>query len=52
MDVDKQLFVQLYDEVQNGERTARYAMGQLGVKNTTWYKLVKEYESKTGRFEE
>lgn len=52
MDVDKTLFVQLYDEVQNGERTARYAMGQLGVKNTTWYKLVKEYEGKTGRFAE
>ena len=52
MDVDKALFVQLYNEVQNGERTARYAMGQLGVKNTTWYKLVKEYEGKTGRFEE
>ena len=52
MDVDKALFVQLYDEVQNGERTARYAMGQLGVKNTTWYKLVKEYEGKTGRFAE
>jgi DNA invertase Pin-like site-specific DNA recombinase len=52
MDVDKFLFVQLYNEVQNGERTARYAMGQLGVKNTTWYKLVKEYESKTGRFAE
>ncbi len=52
MDVDKFLFVQLYNEVQNGERTARYAMGQLGVKNTTWYKLVKEYEGKTGRFAE
>jgi len=52
MDVDKHLFVQLYNEVQAGERTARYAMGQLGVKNTTWYKLVKEYESKTGRFKE
>lgn len=51
MDVDKLLFVQLYNEVQNGERTARYAMGQLGVKNTTWYKLVKEYETKMGRFE-
>ena len=52
MDIDKALFVQLYDEVHAGERTARYAMGQLGVKNTTWYKLVKEYESKTGRFAE
>ena len=52
MEIDKALFVQLYNEVQNGERTARYAMGQLGVKSTTWYKLVKEYESKTGRFEE
>lgn len=52
MDIDKALFVRLYDEVRAGERTARYAMGQLGVKNTTWYKLVKEYEGKTGRFAE
>ena len=51
MDIDKYQFVSLYNEVKNGERTARYAMGQLGVKNTTWYKLVKEYESSTGRFE-
>lgn len=51
MDIDKYQFVNLYNEVKNGERTARYAMGQLGVKNTTWYKLVKEYESGTGRFE-
>lgn len=50
MDIDKYQFVNLYNEVKNGERTARYAMGQLGVKNTTWYKLVKEYESSTGRF--
>ena len=50
MDIDKYKFVNLYNEVKNGERTARYAMGQLGVKNTTWYKLVKEYESGTGRF--
>lgn len=51
MDIDKELFVKLYGEVSRNERTARYAMGVLGVKNTTWYKLVKEYESKTGRFE-
>lgn len=50
MDIDKELFVKLYGEVSRNERTARYAMGVLGVKNTTWYKLVKEYESKTGRF--
>ena len=51
MDVDKAKFEKLYGEVKRKERTATYAMKQLGVKRTTWYVLVNEYETKTGRFE-
>lgn len=51
MKIDKELFEKLYGEVKRKERTATYAMGKLGVKRNTWYVLVKEYETRTGRFE-
>ena len=51
MKIDKELFEKLYGEVKRKERTATYAMKQLGVKRNTWYVLVKEYETRTGRFE-
>lgn len=51
MKIDKELFEKLYGEVKRKERTAKYAMQKLGVKNNTWYVLVKEYETRTGRFE-
>ena len=51
MKIDKELFERLYGEVKRKERTATYAMGKLGVKRNTWYVLVKEYETRTGRFE-
>lgn len=51
MNIDKEKFEKLYGEVERKERTATYAMKQLGVKRTTWYVLVNEYETKTGRFE-
>ena len=51
MKIDKELFEMLYGEVKRKERTATYAMGKLGVKRNTWYVLVKEYETRTGRFE-
>ena len=51
MEIDKEKFEKLYGEVKRKERTATYAMKQLGVKRTTWYVLVNEYETKTGRFE-
>lgn len=51
LDIDKEKFEKLYGEVKRKERTANYAMGKMGVKRTTWYALVKEYESRTGRFE-
>lgn len=47
---DRAVFEQLYGEVQRGERTATYAMRKLGVKSSTWYRMVREYESSTGRF--
>ena len=51
MKIDKELFEKLYGEVKRKERTATYAMGKLGVKRNTWYVLIKEYETRTGRFE-
>lgn len=51
MQIDKGLFEKLYGEVKRKERTATYAMGKLGVKRNTWYVLVNEYETRTGRFE-
>lgn len=51
MEIDKEKFEKLYGEVKRKERTATYAMKQMGVKRTTWYVLVDEYETKTGRFE-
>ena len=49
-DIDKALFEGLYGEVNRKERTATSAMKELGVKRTTWYVLVDEFETKTGRF--
>ena len=37
-------FKQVYHQWKNGEMTAVKAMEELGVKKTTFYKLVKEYE--------
>ena len=37
-------FKEVYDRWKSGEITAVKAMGELGVKKTTFYKLVKEYE--------
>lgn len=51
IEVDKERFVELYGEVRRKERTATFAMKELGVKNNTWYRLCAEYESRTGRFE-
>ena len=50
-DIDVEKFEKLYGEVKRKERTATYAMKQMGVKRTTWYVLVNEYETRTGRFE-
>ena len=50
VEVDAEEFTKLYGEVEAGERTNKYAMEKLGLTRTTYYKLIKEYKSGTGRF--
>ena len=50
VEVDQREFARLYAEVKAGERTATSAMSLLGLKRTTYYKLVDEFEAKSGRF--
>lgn len=45
-------FEQALKEVRAKERTNKWAMEKLGLNRTTYYKLIKEYDTKTGRFEE
>lgn len=52
VEVDRFEFARLRDEVEKGERTNKYVMEKLGLTRTTYYKLVDEYENKTGRFAE
>lgn len=52
VEVDKYEFARLRKEVLAGERTNKYAMEKLGLKRNTYYQLVKEFDTKTGRFEE
>lgn len=52
IEIDKAAFEKIYAEVERGERTARYAMKKLGLKPNTFYKAVKEYKTKTGRWAE
>ena len=51
VEVDKAEFVTLYREVEAGERTNKYVMDKLNLKRNTYYKLVEEYKTQTGRFE-
>lgn len=50
--IDKYEFAKLYGEVKSGERTNKYVMDKMGLTRTTYYKLVDEFKTKTGRFEE
>ena len=52
VEVDKYEFARLYGEVVSGERTNKYVMDKLNLKRNTYYKLVEEFKTKTGRFEE
>ena len=52
VEVDKYEFARLRKEVLAGERTNKYVMDKLGLKRNTYYQLVKEFDTKTGRFEE
>lgn len=50
VEVDAFEFARLLDEVRKGERTNKYVMDKLGLTRTTYYQMVKEFDSKTGRF--
>lgn len=50
VEVDAFEFARLLDEVRKGERTNKYVMDKLGLTRTTYYQLIKEYDSKSGRF--
>lgn len=50
--VDKEQFEKLYAEVIRGERTNRYVMQKMDLKPNTYYRLVKEYKTKTGQWAE
>lgn len=52
VEVDKYRFAELYSEVERGERTNKYVMDTLELKRNTYYKLVEEFKTKTGRFAE
>ena len=52
VEVDKYEFGKLVADVKAKKRTATSVMNELGLKRNTYYNLVKEFESKTGRFEE
>lgn len=50
--IDTEQFGRLYEEVKRGERTNAYVMGKMDLKRNTYYKLIREYESGTGRFKQ
>lgn len=52
VEVDRYEFASLMGEVDRKERTNKYVMDKLGLTRTTYYKLVDEYKTKTGRFAE
>lgn len=52
VEVNTYEFASLQGEVERGERTNKYVMEKMGLTRTTYYKLVDEYKTKTGRFAE
>ena len=52
VEVDRYEFASLMGEVERKERTNKYVMDKLGLTRTTYYKLVDEFKTKTGRFED
>lgn len=52
VEVDKYVFANLVGDVKAKKRTATSVMNELGLKRNTYYKLVDEFENKTGRFAE
>lgn len=52
VEVNPYEFDKLMGDVKEKRRTATSVMNELGLTRTTFYKLVGEWETKTGRFEE
>ena len=52
VEVNQYEFEKLLGEVRSGERTNKSVMDELGLTRTTYYKLIHEFDTKTGRFEE
>ena len=52
VEVNPYEFDKLMTDVKAKKRTATSVMNELGLTRTTFYKLVGEWETKTGRFEE
>lgn len=49
--IDRARFAALYEEVKRGERPTVYVQKQLSLSKPKYYRLVNEYENRTGRFE-
>lgn len=49
-EVDKPLFEKMCREIASGDRTARSAYRKMGIAPATFYRMRKEYETKTGRW--
>lgn len=52
VEVDKEEFARLQRAIENKERTHPYAMKVLGLKQTSYYKLLREYRGRTGYFKD
>ena len=52
VEVNPYEFGKLQEDVKAKRRTATSVMNELGLTRTTYYKLVGEWETKTGRFED
>lgn len=52
VEVNPYEFGKLQEDVKAKRRTATSVMNELGLTRTTYYKMVGEWETKTGRFEE
>lgn len=51
IEIDKAAFEAVYGEVLRKERSNKYAMDKLGLKRNTYYKLIHEFQTRTGRWE-
>lgn len=50
VEINKALFEVMLAEVRAGDRTNRSAMARLNLKPNTYYKAIKEFDTKTGRW--